>query len=174
MMDNNREFKRAERVDGRKESTTVNDQLYDVVKLEQYLTDHEQEFPATEIPLSDELIQSSVSEGNYYWGTKDEQKLGPHDFIVLWESYKESGNSDVDEFLESLKNSHPNWIVHIESIQRAANNLENPIWIYGDKEVHSHPFDGMHRLTRAILEGRESIKAIVWNSLPDEAKIDQH
>ena len=157
----------------RHESTTVGNENYDVIFLENFLTDHPDLFPVTELSLSDSRLQDAVSEGNTYWGTKSGEKLGPFDFLKLWEEQSTKDESlTVDLFLENLKITHPDWIEHIRSIQFADNNLSRPIWLYADANHHPYPFDGMHRLTRAFLNRNQSIKVIEWKSIPDEAKLE--
>ncbi len=159
----------------RRETTTVGNANYDVVYLEKFLADTpELNFPV-EMPLSDRRLQEAVSEGNTYWATKSGEKLGPSHFIELWNEQKSvDASMSVDAFLEHLKISHQDWIEHIQSIQFAGQNLDRPIWLYSDEQAHSYPFDGMHHLTRAYLEGNASIKVIEWKELPEKAKLESN
>lgn len=157
----------------RQESTTVDSANYDIVKLEQLLEENPELARPMEVELSDPRINNSLAEGNTYWGTKSGEALGPAHFIKLWNKAKAlNSETTVDQFLKDLKISHPDWIDHIISIELAEDRLDRPIWLYNDSQTHPHPFDGMHRLTRAYLENKPSVPALIWSNLPEEAKIE--
>jgi hypothetical protein len=161
--------------DGRKESTTINGELYDVIFLEEWLKhpDDQGEVHQGEILISDPRLQDAVGEHQYYWADKNGEKLGPYDILEKWSSYKSvHQQSDIDKFLDELEAEQPDWEVHIMSLRLAKNNLDRPIWMM-DNETQSYPFDGMHRLTRAILEEREAIPVLFWSNLPPKAKLSK-
>ncbi|HEX3095723.1 MAG TPA: hypothetical protein VHQ20_01225 [Patescibacteria group bacterium] len=159
-----------------RETTQVAGVTYDVIELENYL--QAMEPPAEIVDMNTQTLRlvESVEEGNKYWDVSSADgidiNIGPSDFLSKWKEQKsENPDLEVDEFLENLKTTNPEWLQHILSIQHAKDNLDKPIWLYSNESVHPHPFDGMHRLTRAYLEGLPTIKVIFWEQLPDEAKV---
>ncbi len=156
-----------------RETTQVASISYDVGKLEEYLETHLPKPEPVEVGLNNLRLSTAVEEGNKYWDVPDSnENIGPSHFLKKWHEQK-SENSDltVDEFLENLKQTEPTWIEHILSIQNAQDNMDKPIWMHSNPSHHPFPFDGMHRLTRAYLEGRSSIPVIFWDRLPDNAII---
>lgn len=127
------------------ETTNVNGKTYNVDKLKQF---------AESLPILETATQTfegAVRKGNYYWLDKNSRKLGPHDLLEDWVSAQEN----------------PDWADHVQNIKSA--NLDNPIWIFQEDGV---VFDGMHRLTRALIEHQPNIKYRLFDSLPKEAEIN--
>ena len=159
----------------RRETTTIGNDHYDVIYLQDYLAGHPELNIPLQLPLIDQRLTDAVAKGNTYWETTAGEKLGPSHFLELWAEQKAAdGSLSVNDFLENLKVTHPEWIKHINSIQYAEKNIDQPIWLLGGDQSHPYPFDGMHRLTRAFLDNRESIKAIIWDSVPPEAKLESN
>ena len=127
------------------ETTTVGDKLYNVEKL----LEEAERLPIQEAPVENFL--GAVSEGNYYWIDAGHKKLGPYDLLKNWE--------------EASKN--PAWREHVDNIDNA--DLENPIWIIG---LDYLVFNGMHRLTRIIRDGVPNVKYRYFETLPEEALIN--
>ncbi len=127
------------------ETTRVGEILYDVDKLK----NEAENIPIQEISLN--TLLGAVSEGNYYWIDQNNEKLGPFQILKDWDAAQRKEE----------------WSDHIANIRQA--NLDNPIWITKQGLV----FDGMHRLTKAVLEGKENIKVKVWDNLPDIAIIKE-
>ena len=126
------------------ETASVNEKIYNVEMLES-VAEH---MKTEEMPLED--LRHAVGEGHYYWEDKKGEKLGPHQILKDWESAQE--NED--------------WADHVATIKRA--NLENRIWISSDGLV----FNGMHRLTRAFVDGAKSIKVKKFSELPEDAEVN--
>ncbi|MDP2669347.1 MAG: hypothetical protein Q8P07_06010 [bacterium] len=97
------------------------------------------------------LFENAIGENQYYWDAEDGTHIGPFEILKDWEA--------------AQKNSL--WVKHIESIKNA--NLDNPIWVSSDGIV----FDGMHRLTRAFIDGAKEIKVRRFKELPKEAIIEE-
>ncbi len=119
----------------------VGDDLYDILAMRPF---------AEEIPI--ETVQTvtlanAVSSDHTYWLDTEGHMFGPSVILADWEAAK----------------INPIWIKHIKSIEAA--DLNYPIWIAPDGSV----FDGMHRLTRAFLDGVEEIKVRKFKKLPPEA-----
>ena len=126
------------------ETTQIGGDIYDVAKIE----DLAESLPIKDVPL--EQIKGAVSEGHKYWVDRNGEMFGPHDLLKDWDA--------------ALKN--PVWADHIGTILLA--NKNNPIWQHQDGTV----FNGMHRLTKAFVDGDETIKLRYFESLPDEAKVE--
>jgi len=125
------------------ETTLVGDTLYNVDLLWSYA----EKIKIQEFDLSQ--FQENVSQDHNYWIDEGGDKLGPFQILQNWE--------------EAQKN--PAWTKHIESIKQA--NLNDPIWMTDNGFV----LNGMHRLTKAFLENKTTIKVRVFDKIPDEAII---
>lgn len=125
------------------ETTQVGGKILDVEILKPYA----EKFPTKLIETAS--LREAVSEGHYYWEDRNGEKLGP--FQILQDP-------------EAARNN-PAWADHMQTIGRA--NLETPIWVTED----GHVFDGMHRLTRAFLDGVKQVKAKVFSEFPEEAEV---
>ncbi|MBI2023158.1 methyltransferase domain-containing protein [Candidatus Giovannonibacteria bacterium] len=129
----------------RVETSRIGNTLIDVEALNKF---------AENLPIetvSVDSLKDYVSEGNTYWAAEDSSKLGPYQILQDWEAAQKN----------------PLWAKHIESIKNA--NLDNPIWISPDGIV----FDGMHRLTRAFIDGAKEIKVRRFKEIPKEAIIEE-
>ncbi len=120
------------------ETTSINGRVYTIDSLRQ-LADS---IVAQEIPLAE--LADAVSQGNTYWIDRAGNHIGPHDMVTDWPAAQQN----------------PAWADHVASIERA--NLDEPIWMTEDGAV----FDGMHRLTRAFLDGKKTIKVKIFTALP--------
>ena len=117
------------------ETTEVNGQIYEIEKLRVLA----ERIPVKEISLHE--LREPVSDGHYYWIDRDGEKLGPFQILTDWEKAQHNEA----------------WADHVASIKRA--NLENPIWMSKD----GHVFDGAHRLTRAFLENKPTVKVQIFD-----------
>jgi hypothetical protein len=155
--------------DERKESTTVNKTLYDVVALESYLESNPEAVEIVSMSLQDQRLLDAVAEGQHYWNTEDGEHIGPHDIISRWQKYQaEHQDAMIDEFLEQLTKDKPTWGNHIKSLQYARSQLSKPIWLISGAD-QQYPFNGMHRLTIAYMENLNIIPAALWTKLPESA-----
>ena len=126
------------------ETTKVGGKIYNVELLEALA----EKVEAEPVPL--EELREAVAEGHYYWIDRDGEKLGPHQLLQDWEAAQKN----------------PAWADHVETVRRA--DLTNPIWVTENEFV----FNGMHRLTRAFLDGAETIMARRFRELPKEAVVE--
>lgn len=126
----------------RKETTEVDGQYYDVDMLKTYA----EELPIETLPLSS--LAELVSEHHQYWDIDDGTSIGPYEILKNWD----------------MAQRNPLWEAHVASIKQA--RLDNPIWIYRPTGM---VFDGAHRLTRAFLDGKDTIKVRQWDELPKTA-----
>jgi hypothetical protein len=128
-----------------RETTSVGGVVYDVDALRY----HAEQLPVEEVPIV--IFQEWVGPDHRYWIDRNGEPLGPHDVLSDWEA--------------AVRN--PAWADHVATIQRA--DLTVPIWVH---EQSGHVFDGMHRLTRALLDQRPTILVRTFRSLPDAARVD--
>lgn len=121
------------------ETTFVNGRVYANAELERYM----ETLPVEEVPLVE--LADQVGPEHTYWIDEVGAPLRPYDLLKDWNA--------------ALEN--PLWKSHVASIQRA--NLDTPIWKVRD----GHVIDGMHRLTRAVLDGVETVKVRFVDEIPD-------
>lgn len=103
--------------------------------------------PTREVPLSQ--ISAAVGPEHAYWEDANGEVLAPHTLLSDWDAAQKN----------------PAWADHVASIKRA--DLNSPIWITKDGQV----FDGVHRLTRAVLEKRATILVKTFDKLPESAVV---
>ena len=121
----------------------VGDKLYDILILKSF---------SEEIPIENvltETLRDAVAEGNTYWLDTEGKMFGPAEILRDWDAAQHN----------------PLWTEHIESIKHA--DLDNPLWIAPNGFV----FDGMHRLTKAFIEGVKEIKVRRFTTLPEDAVV---
>ena len=121
------------------ETTQVGGKVYEIDKLRHFA----EGLPTLELPLED--VSEAVGEGHVYWIDRNGEQLAPFRIIQNW--------------LAAQKNEA--WKDHVDSIKRA--DLDSPIWMTRD----GHVFDGVHRLTRAVIENRPTIKVRIFDALPE-------
>lgn len=125
------------------ETTSVGGKFYNVERLEAFA----ELIMATDVPL--EELREAVAEGHYYWIDRNGNKLGPYQLLQDWEAAQQNEA----------------WADHVATVRRA--DLNNPIWISKDGYI----FNGTHRLTRAFLDAKETIKARRFTELPKDAEV---
>ena len=130
------------------ETTKVNGIIYDVRKL----TALAEQLPIQEAPI--EQFRSIASPGHHYWMDINGQPLGPYDILQDWEAAQ----------------NNPAWAEHVATIKRA--NLDRPLWVTKDEESDHDVFNGLHRLTRAFLNMAPTVKTRVFETLPEDAKVE--
>lgn len=92
---------------------------------------------------------------NNYWFDKNGAWLGPHHIA---DAVMKMGKTDFDALVEQ----HPAWEDEIRKIQHA--DYESyPILIVGNTVV-----DGLHRYTKALVDGQKTINAKRFPELPQE------
>lgn len=128
----------------RVETSRIGDKIIDVGVLAKFA----ENLPVETAPTK--TFENAVGENQHYWIAEDGQHIGPFEILKNWE----------------FAQKNPLWTEHVNSIKNA--NLDNPIWISPDGIV----FDGMHRLTRAFLDGVKEIKVRRFKELPKEAIIE--
>lgn len=101
-----------------------------------------EDVPVREIPLDD--IRAAVGPQHAYWIDRNGNTLAPFQILQDWEAAQN---------IEA-------WADHVESIRRA--DLTRPIWMTADGAI----FDGVHRLTCAVLENRPTILVQIAIDLP--------
>ena len=127
------------------ETSTVRDAVYDM----DIIKPMAEQIPVEHIPLT--RLLERTSEGNYYWNDKQGKRLGPAQLLKDWEAAQHN----------------PDWADHVQGIQRA--DMDEPLWMTRE----GHVFNGMHRLTRHILEKSETVPVRIFDELPEEAKVDK-
>lgn len=65
--------------------------------------------------------------------------------------------------MDKINAKHPEWSKHIDEIKKA-DYKNHPIILIGDTVV-----DGMHRLTKAWIDGVDKVKVRRFKSLPETA-----
>lgn len=133
--------KEAEQLMTKTHTAQVGEKVYDIFALEKFA----EGFPIETVQL--DLLKDAVASGNTYWHDANGEMFGPAELLKDWPA--------------SEKN--PLWTSHIENIKNA--DLNHPIWLTSDGVV----FDGMHRLTRAFVDGAKEINIRRFNQLPDWA-----
>lgn len=121
------------------ETAGMNGKEYNVELLRPYA----ESLPVVQMPL--ENFVSDVSESNKCWTDSFGQRFGPYQILEDWEA----AQRNID------------WEDHIKAIKEA--DLNEPVWFHEGDGV----FDGLHRLTRAFLEKKQSIPVKVWDIIPD-------
>lgn len=130
--------------------------VYDVLKIIKIA----QELPITEIPVAE---LEKMNEGKY-WHGKNGEWLGPEDILDLYDKAEGNWNAML------LKN--PNAVDHIMGVKEADYH-KHPLILVGP-EANSWVIDGMHRLTRALIDRVSTIKARRLEKLPEEAVISEN
>lgn len=124
------------------ETTQVNGKIYEIDKLR----DCAETLPTVEVPL--DTVRGAVGEGHVYWIDRNGEPLAPYQIIQDWETAQ----------------TNEAWADHVASIKRA--NLDDPIWSTPEGRI----FDGVHRLTRAVIDNAPMVKVKVFESLPESAQ----
>ena len=124
------------------ETTDVAGKTYDVAEL----TPYAEQLPVEEVPT--ESLLDAVGPDHKYWVDTKGEPFGPHEILKDWDA--------------ALVN--PRWREHVETISRA--DLNDPIWIHRGTGL---VFNGVHRLTRAIHDGQQTIKVRFFKEMPDIA-----
>ncbi len=135
-----------ESTSGDSHTRTLNEHRYDVYKL----IDLARSFGSAEISVAS--IDRSAFEDRC-WDDTNERLFSPNELL---DSYRSLGSWNAVEAV------HPEWKEHTKRVEGA--DLAHPILIYKDEVI-----DGMHRLVKALSEGRPSILAKHFEALPDEA-----
>lgn len=117
----------------------LNGQLYNV----ELLFDVADMMEAKDMPL--DSLRGAVGPDSFYWEDRNGKKLGPYQIMQDWEA--------------AQKNEA--WTDHVHSIKNA--DMSYPIWVTPDGFV----FNGMHRLTKAFINGDKTIKVRVFDELPE-------
>lgn len=137
-------------------TATIGSGLYDVIKMREYMAT----FPVEEVNVADYMWM--LDKSHKYWDDINGNPIGPADLLEDWE----------------MAQSKPEWEEHVYSIKNAQLD-KYPIWICNvpdDKDPSMRVnviIDGVHRLTRAVLDGREVLNAIhiVYEDIPEEYRI---
>lgn len=129
--------------------TRYGDKTYDVRQLE--LAARHLPEQAFDLSRVDEL--KPILEGKY-WKDSDGKDIGPSDLL---EAYRELGD------WEAVRLAHPGWEKHIAKVERV--NYQIPVLVYEGNLI-----DGIHRLTKALVEGATSLPMKVLPGLPTEAE----
>jgi hypothetical protein len=125
------------------ETTQVGGKIYEIENLRAFA----ENIPITELTL--DRLEGAVGEGHVYWIDREGRPLAPFQIISDWEAAQQTES----------------WADHVESIKRA--NLADPIWMTRE----GHIFNGIHRLARAVIERRPSMKVRIFENLPDSARV---
>ena len=125
------------------ETTSVDGVVYDVHKMYEYA----ETLPVLSVETA--KFKDALGVEHKYWLDRKGGMLGPYDLLQDWPS--------------ALKN--PDWADHIATIMLS--NKDATIWIYGKTGL---VFNGIHRLTKAVLDGENKIKAQIFETLPEDAK----
>lgn len=125
------------------------DIFYDVYKL----IHKAQELPTLSVPIS--LLEYHKDQKS--WFDKNEKKTGPYEILALTKKY--NGQPDWNELIEE----NP----HLEKFLKKTRDadLKYPILVVGEDYI----IDGLNRLTKALIEGREEISIKRFDSLPKDA-----
>lgn len=123
------------------ETTQVDGKIYEIEKLR----DFAERLAVHELPLND--VREAVGPGHIYWIDRNGEALAPHQIIRDWGAAQ---HNDA-------------WKDHVDSIMQA--DLSKPIWMMKD----GHVFDGVHRLIRAVIEDRPTIKVRIFEELSETA-----
>lgn len=123
--------------------------FYDVYKL----IHKAQELPTLTVPIN--LL--SHHKDRKSWFDKNDKKTGPYEVLELAKKY--DGNPDWDELIEE----NP----HLEKFLKKTKNadLKYPILVVGEDYI----IDGLNRLTKALIQGREEISIKRFDTLPEDA-----
>lgn len=127
------------------ETTQVAGKVYAIDALRTYA----EQLPIDEVPL--EELRSTIGPADHYWVGRDGKWFGPHDMLVDWEAAQ----------------ANDAWSEHVETIKRA--DVSNPIWQMRGGLV----FDGVHRLTRAMLDHAATIRVRTFDALPASAEVKE-
>jgi len=115
--------------------------VYDIYALRNYA----ESLPVEIIPI--ESLSEAVGPEYTYWLDQNGVMFGPSEILKDWE----------------VAQSNPLWQEHISKLKRV--NIDTPIWLAPDGTV----FDGVHRLTRAFIEGVKEIKVRKFKEIPESA-----
>ena len=132
---------------GNVHSTTYEGKLYDVYKLIAY----SETLPQVDAPL-DEL--GACLDVLCWSGQNENTKIGPNTII---KAFREAGSWD------KLYELYPELSRHAKRVQFA--DLSHPILL----DPENHVIDGVHRLTKAFIEGQVAIKAKKLDKIPEAA-----
>jgi|SRR3989339_1240029 len=121
------------------ETTQVGGRIYENDKLREFA----ETLSIVEMPLDD--VREAVGEEHVYWEDRNGDQLAPFQIIQDWDAAQQNDA----------------WRDHVDSIKRA--NLQNPIWLTKD----GHVFDGVHRLTRAVIDNNASVKVRIFDEIPE-------
>ena len=130
------------------ETTDWNGKRYDARALENWA----EQFPEEIVSL--ESLRGCVGEEHLCWNDEQGEKLGPSQILKDWEAAKRN----------------PAWAKHTYGVEHA--NLNNPIWIIKSGNA-IEVVNGVHRLTRALIENKEEIKVRILPSLPDFGLVEK-
>ena len=86
------------------------------------------------------------------WGEENNPSIGPYEIVQAYQK--------TPDFDELIKN-HPEWEREIEKIKKA-DYQTYPLVLIGEKVV-----DGMHRLTKAWIDGMTKINVKAFKELPE-------
>lgn len=131
--------------EGTTKTTQFGGKVYEIEKLRHFA----EMLPVRELQL--DAVRAAVGEGQIYWNDRNGEPLAPFQIIQDW----------------SAAQYNDAWKDHVDLIKRV--NLDDPIWITKD----GHVFDGIHRLTRAVIENRPTIKVKVFEELPEAALLSE-
>lgn len=145
---------RPERVITTRHTTRVGDKTYNVYTLIE-LAD-ELQLPVRQVSL--ELFRETL-EAEDGWKDKREQELGPKNIIDLARKYNMHWNA--------MMLAMPVWAEHVQQVRDA--DLQYPILVQRDDTV----VDGVHRITKAYLEGRQVIDVRTFPEMPEEAVVTE-
>jgi hypothetical protein len=105
-------------------------------------------------------IQAAVPATGNYWKDKNNDWLGPRQILEA------IGNHTGTVNWEEIIQNYPAWEDEINKIKRA-DYQTHPILIIGKSDV----IDGMHRLTKAKIDGTQQIKIKRFQSMPENVFI---
>jgi len=148
--ENGKSFLPKESVPGDRHTADHGEKTIDVYKLIHL----SESLPIKSVSL-EELHDTKFSDAD--WIDKNGKRFGPRQIIEAVEKYK--GDPDWDE----VSREHPEWADDIEEI-RNADYINHPIILIGSAVI-----DGMHRVTKAWVQGAKNVNARRFMELPEDS-----
>lgn len=114
---------------------------------------------AAELPVEEvrtNTFNTLLADGHQFWTDAKGQWLGPNDLLTAIRQHGDDWDMLVRE--------HPRWEEHLRKVQHA--DCRYPLLVVEDFVI-----DGMHRLTRAHLDGSLTVRIKRFAALPTEAEV---
>jgi hypothetical protein len=138
--------------EGNSHTADFEGRLVDVYKLIHFA----EVLPEETMPIAE--LEDTLN--GYYWKDKNNDWLGPRQILEA------IGNHTGTVNWEEIIQNYPAWEDEINKIKRA-DYQTHPILIIGKSDV----IDGMHRLTKAKIDGTQQIKIKRFQSMPENVFI---